>query len=563
MAVVYFLVLVGVLVAIHEFGHFVAAKLLDFKVTRFSIGFGQPLVRVRRGETEYQIALVPIGGYVRILGEDPTDDIAPEDARRAFDRKPLWQRLVVVFAGPAANFLLPVVIYFVSFAGHSELPAAVIGDVVASSPAARAGFEPGDRILSVDGDPVRYWEDVEAIVDRRVGRQLRFRVRRGGRVLERDVAPIEVAGQASDGTPRREGWIGITQAPFLPQVGVLDPASPAGRARLATGDRIAGIDGRRIDTWTELRRELAGAPRVMRVAYFRARPLRGLGIVLYEPDQTSLAAEQTFGSGEARGVIPRDVVSGSAGDRSGGSGVEHGLHPVDLFVDRVEPGSPAARAGIRPGDLLSSLDGEPIPHWLVLERRLRGRPDHSFQVGWRRAGVDGEMTAAVRQQHRTRTDEYGNRADTLVFGAAPSFERGRGEMIEIDGRLRYAATHAVERTVEAIGVMASGLGSILRGQSPSEVGGPIMMFQVAAASGRQGWEALFFMIALVSISVGLINLLPVPVLDGGHILVFAVEAIRGRPLSTRAKGRITLVGLAVVGLVAILALRNDLVRYIM
>lgn len=542
MAVLYFLVLVGVLVAIHEFGHFVAAKLLDFKVTRFSIGFGQPLVRVRRGETEYQIALFPIGGYVRILGEDPTDDIPPEDARRAFNLKPLWQRLVVVFAGPAANFLLPVVIYFVSFAGHTELPAAVIGDVMAGSPAARAGFEPGDRIVSIDGDAVRYWEDVEAIVDRRVGRQLRFKVRRATRTLERDVAPIEIAGRSGDGTPRREGWIGITQAPFPPQVGVLDPTSPAGRAKLRTGDMIAGIDGHRIDTWTDLRRELGGAPRVMRVAYFRARPIPGLGIKLYDPDQTSLAAEQTFGSGGR---------------------VEHGLYPVDLFVDRVERGSPAARAGIHPGDLLTSLDGEPIPHWLVLERRLRGRPDHTFRLSWRRAGVAGELTREVRQEHRTRADEYGNRSDTLVFGAAPSFDRGRGEMIEIDGRLRYAATRSVERTFEAIGVMASGLGSILRGKNPSEVGGPIMMFQVAAASGRQGWEALFFMIALVSISVGLINLLPVPVLDGGHILVFAVEAIRGRPLSTRARDRITLVGLAVVGLITILALRNDLVRYIM
>ena len=542
MAVLYFLVLVGVLVAIHEFGHFVAAKLLDFKVTRFSIGFGQPLVRVRRGETEYQIALIPIGGYVRILGEDPTDDIPPEDARRAFAVKPLWQRLLVVFAGPAANFLLPVVIYFVSFAGHRELPAAVIGDVVAASPAARAGFEPGDRIASIDGEPVRYWEDVERIVDRRIGRQLRFRVRRGTRTLERDVAPVEIAGRTGDGKPAREGWIGITQAPFPPQVGVLDAASPAGRARLRTGDRIAGIDGHRIDTWTELRRELGGAPRVMRVAYFRAHPVRGLGIKLYEPGQTSLAAEQTF---------------------SQGARVEHGLYPVDLFVDRVEPGSPAARAGIRPGDLLSSLDGEPIAHWLVLERRLRGRPDHTFRVGWRRAGVAGEMTAELRQERRTRTDEYGNRSETMVFGAAPSFDRGRGEMVEIDGRLRYAATHSVERTLEAIGVMASGLGSILRGKNPSEVGGPIMMFQVAAASGRQGWDALFYMIALVSISVGLINLLPVPVLDGGHILVFAVEAVRGRPLSTRARDRITIVGLAVVGLITILALRNDLVRYIM
>jgi regulator of sigma E protease len=542
MAVLYFLVLVGVLVAIHEFGHFVAAKLLDFKVTRFSLGFGQPLVRVRRGETDYQIALVPLGGYVRILGEDPTDDIPPEDARRAFRVKPLWQRLVVVFAGPAANFLLPVVIYFVSFAGHSELPAAVIGDVVAGSPAARAGFEPGDRIVSIDGDPVRYWEDVEAMVDRRVGRPLRFRLRRGSRTLERDVAPVEIAGRPGDGKPAREGWIGITQAPFPPQVGVLDASSPAGRAHLRTGDMIAGIDGHRVATWTDLRRELDGAPRVMRVAYFHARPVPGLGIKLYEPLQTSLASEQTF---------------------SPGTHVEHGLYPVDLFVDRVEPGSPAARAGLRPGDLITTLDGEPVQHWLVLERRLRSRPEHTFRIGWRRAGVAGEQTGELRQEHRTRTDEYGNRADTLVFGAAPSFDRGRGEMIEIDGRLRYAVSRSVERTVEAIGVMASGLGSILRGESPSEVGGPIMMFQVAAASGRQGWDALFFMIALVSISVGLINLLPVPVLDGGHIVLFAVEAIRGRPLSTRARDRITLCGLAVVGVITILALRNDLVRYIM
>src|ERR1051326_176053 len=119
MSVLYFLVLVGVLVAIHEFGHFFAAKLLDFKVTRFSIGFGQPLIRVRRGETEYQLALVPLGGYVRILGEDPGDEVGPADAHRAFSRKPIWQRLVVVLAGPAANLLLPVVIYFVSFAGHT------------------------------------------------------------------------------------------------------------------------------------------------------------------------------------------------------------------------------------------------------------------------------------------------------------------------------------------------------------------------------------------------------------------------------------------------------------
>lgn len=250
MSVLYFLVLVGVLVAIHEFGHFVAAKLLDFKVTRFSIGFGQPLVRVRRGETEYQLALFPLGGYVRILGEDPTDVVPPEDVRRAFGKKPLWQRLIVVFAGPAANLLLPVVIYFVSFAGHTELPAAVIGDVVAGSPAARAGFEPGDRILSVAGDSVRYWEDVEGIVGQRAGLQTRFKLRRGSRELQRDVAPIEMATTTSDGRRSRAGWIGITQAPFPPQIGVLDRASPAGRAGLRTGDVIISVEGTEVDTFS-------------------------------------------------------------------------------------------------------------------------------------------------------------------------------------------------------------------------------------------------------------------------------------------------------------------------
>src|SRR5690606_874367 len=339
MSVLYFLVLVGVLVAIHEFGHFVAAKLLDFKVTRFSIGFGQPLVRLRGGETEYQIALVPLGGYVRILGEDPGDAIPPEDRGRAFSQKPLWQRLVVVFAGPAASFLLPVIIYFVAFAGERELPAAVVGDVVAGSPAARAGFEPGDRVLSIAGEEVRYWEDVEAMVEQRVGHQLRFRLRRGGRVVERDVAPVVVTGSGPGGERTRKGWIGITQAPFPPQVGILDPASPAGRAGLQTGDIIASVDGRAVGSWTERRRELGRA---------------------------------------ARRQPGRRAAPPPAGGRRR---LEHGLHPADRFVRRVEPGSPAARAGIRPGDLLTTIDGEPIAHWLVLERRLRAHPDKTFQIG--------------------------------------------------------------------------------------------------------------------------------------------------------------------------------------
>jgi len=545
MSVLYFLVLVGVLVTIHEFGHFVAAKLLDFKVTRFSLGFGQPLVRVRGKETEYQLALFPLGGYVRILGEEHTDDISAADSHRAFGRKPLWQRLIVVFAGPAANFLLPVVIYFVAFAGHTELPAAVIGDVVAGSPAQQAGFEPGDVIVSVNGESVRYWEEVEVAVDGGAGKPLAFRLRRRGTELEREVVPVVYSFDRGDGERSNEGWIGITQAPYPPQVGVLDSDSPAGRAGFRTGDIIASIDGREVTTWTDLRRALAGQPRRLTVTFLRARKIDGLGIRLFDPNQASLVTEQEL-------------------DADGKPHTVHGLYPIDRIVDRVAPDSPAARAGLRPGDLLTSIDGEPIHHWLTLERRLRSQPERPFAITWRRMGQSDEVASTITQVWHRGTDEYGHRINRLVFGAHPNFYRGHGKMIAIDGRMTYAISKSVERTLEAIEVMATGLGSVLRGKSPSEeLGGPIMMFQVAAVSGRQGWESLFLMIALVSISVGLINLLPIPVLDGGLVLLFFVEAVSGKPLSNRVRDRITWVGLAVVGLITVLALRNDVVRYIM
>ena len=128
MSVVYFLLMVGLLVAVHELGHFVAAKALGVKVVRFSLGFGPPLFRLRPGETELQIGIVPLGGYVRLLGEDPSEPVPPEDRGRSFADKALWRRLIIVFAGPAANLLFPLLIYFAFFFGHHELPAAVIGD---------------------------------------------------------------------------------------------------------------------------------------------------------------------------------------------------------------------------------------------------------------------------------------------------------------------------------------------------------------------------------------------------------------------------------------------------
>lgn len=562
MSIVYFLLLVGVLVVIHELGHFVAAKLLDFKVLRFSIGFGRPLFRTALGETEYQIGLIPLGGYTRILGEDGGDDVPAQDATasdsgasdagRAFYSKPLWQRLVVVFAGPVANLLLPVGIYFVFFAGHSRLPAAVVGDVLAGGPAANAGIEPGDRVVAIQGEPVRYWEELEQAVQESVGKELRLRLRRGDKEFEKYIVPVEQVMRTREGQATVEGYIGVTHAPFLPVVGVIDPGSPAAQAGLRTGDLIISIDGEAVRHWTDVKARLERTTRRTSLVYLRGRDAReaagGLGVEALEAHFADLIPETR--------VLP-----------NGRHVAYTGLQPAETFVTRVDAGSPAEAAGLRPGDLITALDHEPVVLWRVLDQRLQSRPDHDWTVTWQRAGPNGAVTTMsgrLRQTTRVERDEYGHSVQTLVFGAHSELERGRGELEPIRSRVQYAAVKAVERTGETIGAMVSGFVALLRGHVPGDsVGGPLMMYRVASVSGHKGWDSFLLMLALISVNLGLINLLPVPVLDGGHLMVFAAEAVRQRPLSALARARIQYAGLIVVGIITILALRNDVVRYML
>jgi regulator of sigma E protease len=556
-SVVYFLLMVGVLVTVHELGHFLAAKALGIKVLRFSLGFGPAIARVRGRETEYQIGVVPLGGYVRMLGEDPHETVPEADRDRSFSEKPLWRRLIVVFAGPIANLICPLAIYFFFFAGHSELPAAVIGDVFTGGPAAVAGIEPGDRVLEINGTMTRYWEEVEEIVDANPGKLLRFKLRRGNQDLYTYVTPQVHTVRGRNGEKSEQGLIGITQAPFEPEIGVLDASSPAARAGLRTGDLIISVNGHPIDSYTELDAALAAHRPRAPVAYLRARHA-GLGfadVKLYQPAFADLVPAPPSGP---------PIVSPGANGRL--RRPETGVVSAEFFVASVEPGSPADRAGIKVGDLITSHDGAPVTHWMVFDQSLQADADRVWKVGWLRSAPGGgtqAFTADIKQEHRQVTDEYGQSHDQLVFGAVNDFHLGTGEMAPIDGRFLYAAGHAFDRTVSTIGLMARGLASLVRGQLPGDTfGGPIMMYRMASVSGAKGWDAFLMMLALISINLGLINLLPIPILDGGHLLMFAVEAVRRRRLSPRVREAVVMAGLVIIVSLTVLALRNDIVRYL-
>ncbi|MGE0548644.1 MAG: RIP metalloprotease RseP [Kofleriaceae bacterium] len=562
MSVIYFLLLVGVLVVIHELGHFAAAKLLDVKVLRFSIGYGRPLLRITLGETEYQLAAFPIGGYVRILGvEDAEETAAPSeqgglaaasavgarrsDSRRSFASRPLWQRLVIVFAGPFANLVLPVIIYFVLAAGQTMLPAAVIGDVLDHGPAARAGIEPGDRVLEINGKAIRYWEEIESTVHESPGQELRFQISRNGKVFERYVTPIADTVRDRRGGVSVQGRIGITRAPFIPIVGVIDGQSPAARAGLATGDLVISVDGQPVRTWSEVQRRLGKVARRTSIVYFRGTEIPGI------PQIELLAA------GFAD-LVPETQVDPVLNRRSY-TGLEH----AEMFVAHIDAPSPADSAGLKPGDLVLALDGKPVTRWMDLEQRLLEQPTKTFKLTWKRAvGGKTETTSAeFTQVPRKELDEYRHTVSRLVFGATNDVERGTGTMIAIDGRFGYALSKALERTTETVSLMASGTFQILAGDSPRDaLGGPLSLYVFSTTSSHQGWETFMRLIALVSVNLGLINLLPIPMLDGGHLLVFGIETARRRPLSQRTRERVQLAGLIVIGLIMIIALSNDVIR---
>jgi regulator of sigma E protease len=539
--------LLGVLILVHELGHFLFAKFFDVKVIRFSLGFGPRLFGFTRGETEYQLSLVPLGGYVRLLGEDPSEPIPPIDRRRALAAKPLWQRYTIVIAGPVFNLLLPLFIYFIHYAGQRTLLPPTIGTVLPDLPAAQAGLLPGDKVETVDGQVVRYWEELERVIAENAGKTLRFGIRRGTDAEERDVTPVQIERAGTLRLKERVGWIGVSPRFHLPEIGVLDPSSPAAQAGLKTFDFVTAVNGVPVATWTEF------AKAIERVG---ASPLR-LNYLRGGYSAVPFAHIELQQPGSAV-VVPVPLF-----DAAGRRRYETGIVSAELFVYSVEPGSPADAIGIRRGDQIVALDGEPLPHWDLLRERLAASPDRTFRITWLSpGGIRHE--ASFRQEVREEMDAYRQQAQHVIFGALNRLAWKTEAPVPITNRFGYALGHSVERTGQIILAMMHGFVEIVRGRVPlTTLGGPIMVGYVAGVAAEQGFDQYLWLMALISINLGLLNFLPVPILDGGLLVFFTLELFKRRPPSPRAREIASYVGLVIVGTLMIFALRNDVVRYLL
>jgi len=531
-----FALVISVVVFFHELGHLIVGKALGVRAIRFSIGFGPRLFGFNAGETEYRVSLLPLGGYVKFAGDNPYEEVALEDRGRGFLEQPPWKKGVIAFAGPAANFALAVALYFVVFAAPHQDLAAKVGYVKPQSPAAQAGLRSGDRIVSIDGEPVVGWSGLQEKIRAHGGQPVTMEVeRRGARETLRVVPAVHEETDPVETV--KHGRIGISAVPRAAQVTVISPDSSAGRGGVQTFDKVVKLDGVPVGNWEQLQEQLSARSDALKLDVLRPEAVQAPGGTLWSDKPLSL-------------TVPAPVAPG-----------DYGLEASDLTLFAVQPGGAAEEAGLKRGDRVLAVNGRPALSWSdEVDAAIKAAGTQPVRIAVRRDGK--ELTFTVTPHLRKDRDETGLLQDVPDLGAAPDLNGfADAERIWVRYALPDAAYRAVSNTGGFVRKQAIGIVRIVTGHISSRaIGGPLMIADVARKAAENGWRELVFTMGAISIVLGLMNLIPVPVLDGFHVLTAFIEGIRRRPLSVRFREVANVVGIALLLTLMLYAFRNDAMR---
>lgn len=448
LTVIAFIVALSVLIVVHEYGHYWVARRCNVKVLRFSVGFGKPIWSKTIGPdaTQLVLAAIPLGGYVKMLDERE-GDVSPHELHRAFNRKSVWQRFAIVLAGPVANFLAAIVLYWILFVHGIPGLVPVVGEPPAGSTAARAGFIAGDTVQGVAGTRVQSWQDFRWVVLQRA----------------LDKAPVSVELKTAEGV-------------------------------------------------------------------VISRELRFDDLAPEDLEKDVLAA---LGLSRQRLILP-------------------------AVIGELTGNGAATRAGLRSGDRVLNVDGQPVQNWDDLVKKVRAAPGQVMQLRVLRGEV--EISLSVTPD---AVDERGVRLGRI--GASPKMDQEamQGMLASVSYGPLESLGKAVVKTWETALFSLRMLGKMVLGEiSLKNLSGPITIADYAGQSAQNGWISYLLFLGLISISLGVLNLLPVPLLDGGHLMYYSVEILTGKPVSEKVMEAGQHVGVTVLFALMAFALYNDINRLI-
>ena len=551
MDLLYPVILVSSLIFVHELGHFLFAKAFGVKVITFSLGFGPKVLKLRGRETEYCISLLSLGGYVQMLEASKTDVVLPEDRKRTFESLSVFKRIIIVLAGPVMNLIFPVLLYFAVFIGDGPFLPPTVGIVLPNHPA-DGKLRPGDRIMAIDGREVGTFDEVKRIIGNNPARPLKFTVFRDNRHVDVEVTTEETierrdadANQSELEITQRVGTIGIQPSAPAAVIGVSNPDSPAYRAGLRTFDVITNVGGMPVRRFMDLTNALSeNAGETLPVTYLRPVPVpNALG---------GLADMAVFESG----------VVALTPDPSGSTLLERaGIELADLYLAIIPEDSFLYKAGLRPGDKILRLDDEPVPAWSTFCERVKAAPDKQHRLDYQSAQTGRVRSGTFQIRREDFTDQFGQTFSRYVIPMQHWIPLAPDESVEHPTPIRYALEKAVEETVDVTRFTLVCIVRLLQGRlSWESLSGPMTIYEIAGEEGRKGTDNFIWVMALLSINLGLLNLLPIPVLDGGHLMFFAIEGVLRKPLPLRTRELAHIFGMAILVALMVLAFRNDVQR---
>lgn len=524
--VVPFVILLSVLVFIHELGHFFVARLCGVRVEVFSIGFGKKILQYKKGDTIYCISLIPFGGYVKMFGEQPGSDIPEADKSVSYTHKNVWQRIAIVLAGPLMNFFFAVAIFgTIAYTGE-EVRSSRVAEVKPDSVAALAGIKSNDLIVAVNGNAVRSYEEFQRSINESKNQKAVLDIKRDSNADIKIEVPVSSIKNPNIFTTDKtigqiEGILPYTKGTLV----AVTPDSAAAKLGFKTGNEVKLIDGKKTVTWYDLNQILDG---------------KAHEVTLADSHKISIAEGKTFKNVE-----------------------EFGFEHPEMYLEQIVPDSPAANADIRQYDKILSINGKKMSSWddiLTLIKSYDGKD--ALMVTLLRDGA--ETIKKVTPQMTSQMTMQGQEDKRFTIGIIPMMNYSAPDVTKIsEGSLFGAVGKGFSRSWEISTMTVMSFVRMFQGEvSHKNIGGLISIGKAAKDSYAMGVQAFMVTMAILSISLFVLNLLPVPVLDGGHLVFYTIEAIKGSPLSVKKMEIAHQVGFVLLMGLMVLALFNDFTKFL-